>query len=49
MKLLSEKKEAKLAFIEKCQESLDTYKYELKAASETYERLQSQVANTENR
>ena len=46
---LKRDKEAKLAFIEKCQESLDTYKYELKAASETYERLQSQVANTENR
>lgn len=46
---LKREKERKLAFIEKCQESLDTYKYELKAASETYERLQSQVANTENR
>lgn len=46
---LKREKEVKLAFIEKCQESLDTYKYELKAASETYERLQSQVANTENR
>lgn len=46
---LKREKDAKLDFLEKCHESLATYKSELETASETYERLQSQVANTENR
>lgn len=46
---LKKEKESKLDYIEKCHESLATYKAELEAASETYERLQAQVANTENR